>query len=150
MLDPDLCSRTLAVALRSGGDFAEVFAEARSSTSARFDDGRVEDVVSGRRRGAGVRVVRGESTGYAHTADLTERGLHDVAEAAAAAARGTAGAAPVIALEQRPTSRPHAVTIRPESVDKARKVELLERADAAAPACGSCAGSRPGTPTPPT
>jgi len=83
MLDPDICARTLGVALRSGGDFAEVFAEDRSSSSARFDDGRVEDVVSGRRRGVGVRVVRGESTGYAHTADLSEQGLHDVAAAAA-------------------------------------------------------------------
>jgi TldD protein len=62
-------SETLNVALRSGGDFAEVFAEDRASSSGRLDDGRVEELVSGRRRGAGVRVVRGETTGYAHTAD---------------------------------------------------------------------------------
>jgi TldD protein len=140
VIDPDVCSRTLGAALRSGGDFAEVFAEDRSVSSARFDDGRVEDVVSGRQRGAGVRVVRGESTGYAHTADLSEPGLRHAAEAAAAASRGEPGEARVVALERQSVPRPHEVTVPPESVDKARKVELLERADAAARARGSAIG----------
>jgi TldD protein len=140
MLDPDVCSRTLGVALRSGGDFAEIFAEDRSSSSAHFDDGRVEDLVSGRRRGAGVRVVRGESTGYAHTADLSEAGLHDAAEAAAAAARGSAAETRVIALERREVPQPHEVTRPPNTVPKAAKIELLERADTAARERGSAIG----------
>ena len=40
-------------------------------SSGRFDDGRVEELVSGRDRGAGLRVVRGDTTGFAHTADLS-------------------------------------------------------------------------------
>ena len=84
MIAPDLVERTLATALARGGDFAEVFAEDRQSVSARLDDGRVEELVSGRSRGAGIRVVRGESTGFAHTADLSEAGLAAAAEGAAA------------------------------------------------------------------
>jgi len=57
VLDPDVLTRTLGVALRSGGDFAEVFAEDRASSNVTFDDGRVEDLVSGHRKGAGIRVV---------------------------------------------------------------------------------------------
>ena len=38
-----------------------------------LDDGKVEELTSGRDRGAGIRVVVGETTGFAHTADLTER-----------------------------------------------------------------------------
>ena len=60
--------------MRDGGDFAEVFVEDRRSSSARFDDGRVEELVVGPRPGAGVRVVRGETTGFAHTADLSLEG----------------------------------------------------------------------------
>ncbi|MBA3266878.1 MAG: TldD/PmbA family protein, partial [Acidimicrobiia bacterium] len=72
MIDETLAQRVLGVALRSGGDFAEIFAEDRRSSAARFDDGRVEQLSSGRDRGAGIRVVRGETTGFAHTSDLTE------------------------------------------------------------------------------
>jgi TldD protein len=124
-------SETLNVALRSGGDFAEVFAEDRTSSSGRLDDGRVEELVSGRRRGAGVRVVRGETTGYAHTADLSAAGLRAAAEASAAAARGAPGEPRVVALERRAVV-PAPIVVPPDAVDKAQKVELLERADAAA------------------
>jgi len=120
MIDEDVLARTLHSALRRGGDFAEVFAEDRSTSTARFDDGRVEELVSGRARGAGVRVVRGETTGYAHTADLSEAGLLTAADAAAAAARDGDGGATVVALERRPVTPTHAVETAPETVPKAR------------------------------
>ena len=59
MIDEPVIGRVLGVALRTGGDFAEVFAEDRRGTAARLDDGRVEDLASGRERGAGIRVVVG-------------------------------------------------------------------------------------------
>jgi TldD protein len=128
----DVVERILATALARGGDFAEVFAEDRASVTARLDDGRVEELVSGRSRGAGIRVVRGESTGFAHTADLSERGLAAAAEAAAAAS--TEGGAPVRVAALSATARRSgpAVATLPETVGKDRKVALLERADAAA------------------
>ncbi|MFO7591655.1 MAG: TldD/PmbA family protein [Acidimicrobiia bacterium] len=131
MIDPDILERTLGEALHHGGDFAEVFVEDRRSSNARFDDGRVEELVSGRSRGAGLRVVRGDTTGFAHTADLSEAGLREAARAAAAAARDSGGSDPVIALERRPVA-PNDVVIPPESIPKDRKVELLGTADAAA------------------
>ena len=91
MLETDVLRSTLEHALRHGGDFAEVFVEDRRSSSARFDDGRAEELVSGRERGAGIRVVRGDTTGFAHTADLTPEGLRTAAEAAAGAARSDGG-----------------------------------------------------------
>ncbi len=131
MIEPDILERTLRTALQHGGDFAEVFAEDRRSSSARFDDGRVEELVSGRARGAGVRVVRGETTGYAHTADLSESGLREAATAAAATAHDSVAGSTIVALEARPTA-PHEILIPPESVSKDRKVDLLRTADAAA------------------
>ena len=131
MIDPDILERTLGAALHQGGDFAEVFVEDRRSSNARFDDGRVEELVSGRSRGAGLRVVRGDTTGFAHTADLTEGGLREAALAAAAAARDTRGSERRIELERRPTEHDD-VLVPPESVSKDRKVELLGTADAAA------------------
>ncbi|HSL56233.1 MAG TPA: TldD/PmbA family protein [Acidimicrobiales bacterium] len=136
MLDPDLVSRTLAAALRRGGDFAEVFVEDRRATSATLDDRKVEDLSSGRDRGAGIRVVVGDRTGFAHTADLTEPGLRAAADAAAAAARGASGGAAVVDLDR---SRPPAASrarIDPADVAKADKVALLVQADEAARGAG--------------
>jgi len=136
MIDEEVLQRTLHAALRNGGDFAEVFVEDRTSSNARLDDGKIEELVSGRARGAGVRVVRGASTGYAHTADLSERGLHVAADAAAAAVHGGEGGARVVALDRHDAPKSHVVRIAPESVAKARKVEMLQRADDAARARG--------------
>ncbi|MDP8937506.1 MAG: TldD/PmbA family protein [Actinomycetota bacterium] len=136
MIDEATVQRVLGAALRSGGDFAEVFAEDRRSSSARLDDGRIEELTSGRDQGAGIRVVRGDTTGFAHTSDLTEEGLRAAAEAAGAAARGGGGGVREVALTRRDADRPHDVEVLPEDVPKARKAELLLKADEAARASG--------------
>jgi TldD protein len=136
MIEESVLQRVLGTALRSGGEFAEVFAEDKRSSSARLDDGRVEELTSGRDRGAGIRVVRGDTTGFAHTSDLSENGLRTAAEAAAAAARGGGGGVKEVAVSRRRVDRPHEVQIMPEDVPKAAKVELLQRAESAARAEG--------------
>ncbi|HEX5367523.1 MAG TPA: TldD/PmbA family protein, partial [Acidimicrobiales bacterium] len=136
MLDDATIQATLAAALRTGGDFAEVFVEDKRSSAAMLDDGRVEELSSGRDRGAGVRVVAGETTGFAHTADLTAAGLAAAAEAAAAAARSGGAGVRQVALTRRPAPRPNEVAVLPETVPKGDKVELLRRADEAARAEG--------------
>ena len=132
MLDPDLLRSTLATAMATGGEFAEVFVEDRRSTSAVLDDGRIEELSSGRDRGAGIRVVAGETTGFAHTADLSPAGLRAAAEAASAAAASGGGGVREVALDGPSGPDPAVVRLLPADVPKTRKVALLERADGAA------------------
>jgi TldD protein len=132
VLDDDIIQRTLAAALRTGGEFAEVFVEDKRTSAAMLDDGRVEELSSGRDRGAGIRVVAGETTGFAHTADLSPAGLQAAAEAAAAAARSGGGGVREVALTRQTAPRPNGVAILPETVAKGAKVDLLRRADGAA------------------
>src|SRR5436305_14144550 len=135
MIEQSVVQRALGVALRTGGDFAEVFVEDRRSSGARLDDGRVEELTSGRERGAGIRVVVGDTTGFAHTADLSERALSDAASAAAAAARQGGGGTRTVAFTKvGATSQP--VRVPPGSVTKATKVGLLRTADEIARAAG--------------
>ncbi len=136
MIEQLVLEEVLGVAMRTGGEFAEVFAEDRRNASAVLDDGRVEELTSGRDRGAGIRVVVGDTTGFAHTADLTEAGLIAAAEAAAAAARGGGGGTNIVALDRRSASRGYDIETYPGDVPKARKVELLGRANDAARAVG--------------
>ena len=137
LLEQSLVQRVLQSALRTGGDFAEVFVEDKRGSSARLDDGRVEELTSGRERGAGVRVVVGETTGFAHTADLSENGLRTAAEAAAAAARQGGGGTRTVSLTEQRAPRPYDAEVLPEGVAKSEKVALLQRADAAARGAGN-------------
>src|SRR3954469_17203226 len=137
MIDADVLQATLDAAMRNGGEFAEIFVEDRRSSNGRFDDGRIEELVSGRDRGAGLRVVNGDTTGFAHTADLSRDGLLRAAEAASGAARGGGGGVRTLALEAARPSQLDPSIVLPETVDKRAKVELLARADAAAREEGS-------------
>lgn len=136
LVDATVVERVLGTALAKGAEFAELFAEDRRGTAASLDDGRVEEMSSGRDRGAGVRVVVGDTTGYAHTSDLSEAGLLAAATAAAAVARQGEGRR-VVSLEPLVVRRPNDVVLAPEDVEKARKIELLTRADDAARSAGA-------------
>ncbi|MFN3255622.1 MAG: TldD/PmbA family protein [Ilumatobacter sp.] len=132
MIDQDVLERVLVGATQTGADFAEVYAEDKRSTSAGLDDGRVEQVTSGRDRGAGIRVIAGDTTGFAYTSDLSEAGLTAAAAAAAAAAKGGGGGVRTVGLTRSDPHRPNTIVHDPDSIEKARKVELLARMDEAA------------------
>lgn len=131
VVEVDVLERVLAKALEGGGEFAEVFVEDRVNNAVHLDDTRIEELVSGRTRGAGIRVLAGATTGYAHSADLSPEGLLKCASAAASAARGKSGGTHVVALSS-PARNRQGETVPPESIEKQRKVELLNIADEAA------------------
>ena len=136
LVEAEVLQRVLDEALSRGGEFAEVFVEDRTPSSAMLAQRRVEALSSGRARGAGIRVVVGETTGFAHTADLSQRGLLAAAQAAAAVAREGGGGVREIALGPLLDHPSHAVML-PGDVDKAKKIELLLHADDVARSEGS-------------
>lgn len=137
MIDDDVLERVLTAALTTGADFAEVFASDWRGTSVGLDDGRIEQMSTGRNRGAGIRVIRGETTGFAHTADVSEAGLLAAARAAAEAASRGDGRTRKIALTERPTRPVSPIDVDPSLVDKSAKVALLRRVDDAARSTGA-------------
>src|ERR1019366_5146910 len=136
LVEAPVLERVLHEPLRRGGDFAEVFVEDRSSSSIFLDDRKVEELSSGRDRGAGIRVVVGETTGFAHTADLSEAGLLSAAEAAAAVAREGGGGVQEVSLSRQQSQRRQVATA-PNAVSKSDKVDLLLRADEASRSAGA-------------
>ncbi len=131
-LDEALLSRLVGRALRHGGAFADVFYERRRTLSYRLQDGRIHDASYGVIMGVGVRVVVGESAGYACSDDLSEAALTEAADAASliasTAANGEAGS---VDLSLR--ASPSFYDCEPSPVfDAARYVHMLESADVAA------------------
>ena len=100
-VDPDAASAVLAEALRAADD-GEIFAERSHSEFFMFDDGRLKSASYDSTEGFGLRVVAGESVGYAHASEISLAAVKRAASSAALAKRGYSGAA---AEGPRPTNR---------------------------------------------
>jgi TldD protein len=85
---------TIAAALSAGGEWADVFIQHRVSNDFGLEDGAVNRAFTSVELGAGVRVVRGEQTGYAFTEDLSAAALRQAAKTAAAIAEGASRPGP--------------------------------------------------------
>lgn len=132
-VDRSLLERALARAARRGGEFAEVFVEERSSRSLALEDAAVDQVTGGRQRGLGIRVVRGPTSAFAFTEDLSERGVLAAADGAADALAGAGADRDVhVDLVERRDQDPSPVKRPPGDLEVAAKAVLLGRADAAA------------------
>jgi TldD protein len=127
LFDPGLAERVLRRALRRGGDFAEVYAERRSTLSIGLDDRKVERAQSGQDLGASVRVVAGDSTYFGHVDGLGESDLERVADGVAAALSDASVEPRALAALQ--TAAGQAIEQRPQEVSAARKAEMLRECD---------------------
>ncbi|MEY8117068.1 metalloprotease TldD [Falsihalocynthiibacter sp. BN13B15] len=82
----------------AGADDGELFLERRSSEALVFDDGRVKTASYDASEGFGLRAVRGETSGYAHSTEMTVKAMLRAAETARLAVGdggGTLAMAPV-------------------------------------------------------
>jgi len=88
----DRAEAVLQEALR-GADDGELFLERSDSEGLLFDDGRLKSASYNTTEGFGLRVVAGETAGYAHSSEISEAALRRAADAASLAKRGYAGVA---------------------------------------------------------
>src|SRR6187200_958906 len=131
MFDRALVEAVLVAARRRGGSFAELFVEERSNTSVRLDDRKVEELTTGLDRGAGVRVVRGTTYGYAFSNRLDRGSLLEAASAASAAFVDDA-AGSVVDLTERVGPGTNRAERAAAAVEAATKVGWLREVDEAA------------------
>jgi TldD protein len=124
-VDERLVREALAEALVHGGDHADLFFQHRVANSYALEDGAVNRAFTHVELGVGVRVVRGDQTGYSFTEDLSAEAVKLAARSAAAIADGPAREAPqaLHAVPDRPSRYP--VNVRWEDVRPDRKLPLL-------------------------
>ncbi|MBL8770409.1 MAG: metalloprotease TldD [Phenylobacterium sp.] len=91
-VDPARAQDILADAL-AGADDGELFVEHSESESFLFDDGRLKSAAYDATEGFGLRVVAGETVGYAHASEVSEAAIRRAADSARLAKRGYAGVA---------------------------------------------------------
>ncbi|KYF77177.1 metalloprotease TldD [Sorangium cellulosum] len=130
-VDAALCERLLSVALSKGGDYADLFFEYRAGGGFTFDEGILKAASRGVSMGVGVRVQRGDATGYAYTEDLTWDAMRRAAETAAQIATGSGGTEKIELRRRELPSRYELPSISLDAPGLAKRA-LLERASAAA------------------
>ena len=131
MLSKTLMEELLGIAVSTGADFAEVFAEREHSNTISLLSGKIESVRDTVIVGVGIRAFCGVKTYYASTSDVTREGLLACA-AAVAGAVGDNQAKNKITLSPTRVINAHPVKEYPDDVTTVRKTDLLRRAEAAA------------------
>src|SRR5512132_2230371 len=89
-----MIEETIAAALSRGGDDADVFFQHRVGSDLGLEDGAVNRAYASVELGVGVRVVKGDQTGYGYTEDLSLPAMLECARTAAAIADGPAREGP--------------------------------------------------------
>jgi TldD protein len=135
LVDPELASRVLERALARGGDFAELFSEDRRGFTLSIDESRIERPQSGSERGAGIRVIDGEVTRFAHVDGLGEDDLMRAADGLASALDGNA--TQPLALKAASSPELQEIAVDPASVSAERKAEVLRELDERARSAGA-------------
>ena len=127
-IDERFAERLLAEALSRGGDYADVFFEYAISGGFGFEDGILRSSSRSVSLGLGVRVMKGDATGYAYTEELDERAMFETAKIAAQIAND-GGSTPPVNLNEAKYDTRYAVKTPTLALPGEEKRELLRRAD---------------------
>lgn len=135
-LEGGLLSRVIAKGLSRGGDFCEVYAQHRVSHWLGIEDGEINRAYTEVALGAGVRVLKGDATGYAFSEDLSEAALIKAASTAAIVADGPATVDPQ-ALAAVLVNNRYPIPVAWSDVGVDKKLPIVAAADKAARAADS-------------
>ncbi len=89
-----ILKRVIDKGLSRGGNYCDIFIQHDVTHWTGMEDGQVNRAFSNVDLGAGIRVLKGDATGFAYCEDLTEKALLSAAETAAAVADGSPGTRP--------------------------------------------------------
>lgn len=112
----------------SGMEDGELYLESTQSESFTFDDGRLKNASFDSSQGFGLRAVLGESTGYAHSNELSEAAIKRASDTVQAIKTGKSGSMSV--APARTNKQLYSDENPLGGIDFQRKVELLQEIDA--------------------
>jgi len=127
MLSKNLIEDVLSAALSTGGTFAEVFVEDRLNTSIDMVGGKVENTISGRDYGIGIRIYDGIKSVYAYTNESSKDNLIKVAKETAAAIKNSKKDIEIV-LMRSDFENIHKIVVSPSKVLNPEKVDLMRKA----------------------
>ena len=131
MLDKRLIEDIIMAALSTGGDFAEVFVEDKYNSGITMIGGKVDNSISGRDFGVGIRIFKGLNSVYAYTNQHTREVLIDMAIKASGAIQGSMQDI-VLNFSKYDYKNINPIKYLPNEISKNKKVDVMRQAHEAA------------------
>ncbi|MDD4796681.1 MAG: TldD/PmbA family protein, partial [Eubacteriales bacterium] len=132
MIGTDIAAKVLSRAQQRGADFAELYVEDGQSGNLSMASGKIENSVSSRTLGAGIRVIKGLNYVYVYTNDLSEQGLLKAAEQAAAALPAAQAQQTDLVLHPKAIRQNSPILVPIAGVALPKKAAIVKRAYGAA------------------
>jgi TldD protein len=122
----ELMQKVISVAMEKGGEYADLYFEHSLDNTNALEDGKVNSAYSNVAFGVGIRVLKGDQTGYAYSEDLAPEAMLKAARTAANIADASSGYSPVNVSEFMPPNYYAAKTSWEETSIK-DKIPFIQR-----------------------
>jgi TldD protein len=123
-VDSGTIRRVMDAALSRGGNYCDIYFEHKITNYIGLEDKAVNRAYANVDFGAGIRVLKGDQTGYSFTEEITPAAMEQAARTAAAIADASGRKAPV-EFKSKETPRYYPIQTSWETVKADRKVPLL-------------------------
>ena len=131
MTDKDTVKKALDIALKSGGDYAEVFMQDSWRNMVEYRNQKVESALAGRDFGIGIRVLKGTNYVYSYTCDASASAILDIAMSVADAI-GSIRTNNATGFVIKPARKIQFATLSPLGVEAGKRAEVAKTAHDAA------------------
>lgn len=125
---PAMLKKVISNALSKGGDYADLYFEHTLNNYSTLEDGKVNQAQSNIAYGVGIRVLKGDQTGYAFTEIITPEAMMRAAGTAASIAN-EAGNTFAGSMNELTAQNLYPVTTSWENTSVKDKIPFLERAN---------------------
>ncbi len=132
MLDKRVMKDLIAIVLRGGADFVEVFCEYTKNNVIAYSNKKIESVSDRAVSGVGIRAFVGTNTFFASTTDMTPAGLKECANRVAQVVGNPVSVAKDFYLTEQINKNINPVRINPFDVPSSARAEIVKRACATA------------------
>lgn len=131
-LSEEEVKKLLEVALSKGGEFSELYFEHKISNSISMEEDLIKNTSESISLGVGIRVIKGQQTGYGYTNEMTFEKIKHAALTAAAIASGNSKSSVANLKAIKPAVQVYDMTVPMTKALLEDKLKIVEKANSAA------------------
>ncbi|MFZ5431302.1 MAG: TldD/PmbA family protein [Bacteroidota bacterium] len=118
--------KVISAAMSKGGDYADLYFEHTISSSLGLQDGKVNRAYSNVDFGVGIRVLKGDQTGFAYSEDVSTESMMSAALMAASIASSAGNFTPPATVEKKPADY-YRISRKWEEVPVQEKIPFVQK-----------------------